>query len=100
MEADLLAMLASALNEKARWIPQTLYYAGYGKSFPLFIRATQRKHFRKLAEITGVEDANELRAKAQEGFKRIGVENWSDFRFYADVSFWEAMNMDKLDTLS
>ena len=31
MEADLLALLASTLNTNARWFPQTLYYAGYGK---------------------------------------------------------------------
>jgi hypothetical protein len=99
MEADLLALLASALNPKARWFPQTLYYAGYGKAFPLFIRATQHKHFQKFAEITGIKTADELRTKAKEGFERLSVNTWNDFRLYSNVSFWSAMNMDKLDTL-
>ncbi|MBV9656935.1 MAG: TIR domain-containing protein [Verrucomicrobia bacterium] len=99
MEADLLALLTSALNENVRWFPQTLYYAGYGKVFPLFVRATQHKHFLKLAEITGIDNADELREKTKKGFVRLGIEKWSDFHFYADVSFWTAMNMDKLDTL-
>lgn len=99
MEADLLALLASALNKDARWFPQTLFYAGYGKVFPFFVRATQRKHFKKLAEITGVDTADELRTKTKEGFERLDVKKWSDFSFYADVSFEAAMNLEKLDTL-
>ncbi len=100
MEADLLCLMAASLKEKAIWYPQTLYYWNYGNKFPFFIRSTQRKHFRKLAEITGIADGNGLRDAVKRGFDRMGVHQWSDFRFYSDISFWNALNMDKLDTLS
>ena len=45
MEAELLVMLAATLGENSRWYPQTLFYAGYGRVFPFFLRATQHKHF-------------------------------------------------------
>lgn len=99
MEAELVVMLAATLNEHARWYPQTLFYAGYGRMFPLFLRATQHKHFKKLSVITGVQTADELRAKAKEGFARMKVDQWNDFSFHANVSFWNATNMDKLDTV-
>lgn len=100
MEAELFTLLAAALNEKARWYPQTLYYAGYARVFPFFLRATQRKHFQKLVIVFGIKSAEDLRNKVKEGFARMDVQSWTDFRFYADVSFWSKMNMDKLDTLS
>lgn len=99
MEADLFCLLAATLIKNARWYPQTLYYAGYAKVFPFFIRATQHKNFLKLAAITGVNTADELRTKVTEGLHRLGVSEWSDFRIHNDISFLEAMNMDKLDTL-
>jgi hypothetical protein len=99
MEADLLAFLVSSLNENMRWYPQTLFYSGYGRILPFFLRASQHKHFKKLSIITGIETAEELRNKAKEGFERMKVNQWSDFSFHANVSFWNALNMDKLDTI-
>jgi hypothetical protein len=97
LEADLLILLMAFVNPNARWFPQTLYYASYaGGDFPLFLRATQHKHFMKLAIITGVKDADKLREIAQEGFERLGVRQWHNFHFQ---NFWAMMNMEKLDSL-
>ena len=99
MEADLLALLLAALNDGMRWYPQTLFYAGYGRMFPFFLRASQHKHFQKLAVITGITTADELRNKAKEGLAKMRADQWSDFSFHANVSFWFALNMDNLDTI-
>jgi len=99
IEAELLVMLAATLNEKLRWYPQTMLYAGYGRMFPLFRRATQHKHFKKLAIVTGVQTADVLRAKVKAGLERLKIDQWIDFSWHSSVSFWNAANMDKLDTL-
>ena len=97
LEADLLVLLMAFLGTDTRWFPQTLYYASYaGGDFPLFLRATQHKHFMKLAIVTGVEDADKMREKVKEGYQRLGVNQWYNFHFQ---NFWGMMNMDKLDTL-
>ena len=97
IEAELLVLLMAFLSPGARWYPQTLIYAPYGRAFPFFVRATQHKHFLKLATVTGIPDADVLRTAVMEGQERMGVDNWQDFTF--DRTFWESMNMDKLDTL-
>jgi len=97
LEADLLALLMAFINPHTRWFPQTLYYVSYsGGDFPLFMRATQHKHFMKLAIITGVEDAEKLKEMVKQGHERLGVGQWYKFEFQ---NFWDMMNMDKLDTL-
>jgi hypothetical protein len=99
IEAELLTFLGCALDEHSRWYPQTLFYAGYEKVFSFFIRASQHKHFKKLSIITGIETADELRNKTKQGLERMRTDQWMDFSFQANVSFWNAMNMDKLDTV-
>jgi SEFIR domain len=99
IEAELLIFLGCALDEHSRWYPQTLFYAGYEKVFPFFIRASQHKYFKKLSIITGIETADELRIKTKQGLERMRTDQWTDFSFQANVSFWNAMNMDKLDTV-
>lgn len=97
MQAELLTLLISFITPENRWYPQTLHYSSYGAGYPFFIRATQHKYFKKLAIITGISDANELREKVKEGHERHNVKSWYNFRF--NRNFWETMNMDKLDTL-
>lgn len=97
IEAELLILLMAFLNLDARWYPQTLHYSSYNRDFPFFIRATQHKHFLKLATITGISDANKLREAVREGQKRINVNRWHDF--HLNDSFWSYMNMEKLDSL-
>lgn len=94
-EAELLILLMAFLNPNAWWYPQTLFYAGYTREFQFFIRASQHKNFKKLATITGIDDATALRESVKKGHERLRADQWHNFGF----SFWEYLNMDKLDTL-
>ena len=96
IEAEQLTFLISLLNPAIRWYPQTLHYSSYNVDLPFFIRATQHKHFIKLATITGVSDANKLRELVKQGLERHNVSQWHDFFGH---SFWASMNMEKLDSL-
>jgi len=96
IEAEQLIFLMSLLNPDVRWYPQTLHYSLYNMDFPFFIRATQHKNFLKLATITGVNDANQLRELVKQGLERLRVNQWHDFFGH---SFWESMNMGKLDSV-
>jgi hypothetical protein len=96
IEADLLAALFAAVSD-LNWLPQTLVYAGY-QPLPFFFRATQRKHYVKLATITGCQTGDELRTKAKEGLKRI-VGTSNEFFFRSNMSISRSANLDKLDTI-
>ena len=100
MQSELVITLMSLLSDGARWYPHTLIYAGRGGTkFPLFIRAAQHKHYKRVQTIVGGLTAEELRAKVKEGYERHGVNQWHDLSFHADVSIWNAMNLDALDTI-
>lgn len=98
IEADLLVLLMSFIEPETRWYPQTLHYAQYDREFPFFLRASQHKNFKKLATITGIDNADILREAVKQGHERFLVNQCTDF-FRSNVSFLNAMNMDKLDTL-
>lgn len=97
MEAELLVLLMALISENVRWYPQTLLYASYGTVHPFFIRATQHKGFLKISEITGVTQVNTLREAVTRGQERLKIEQWEMFHF--GNPFWNAMNLDKMDTL-
>lgn len=97
IQAELVVFLMAALSPDIRWYPQTLLYASHS-DFPFFVRATQHKHFLRLAVITGIKDADELREAVKAGLERLNVNQWYDFAMSSD-SFWNRMNMDKLDSL-
>jgi hypothetical protein len=95
IQADLLVLLMALITPGVRWYPQLMHYAGYGSEFPLFIRATQHKYFKRLAVITGIADATALREAVSKGRERSEVQRWHDFHW--DSS--EAMNLNRLDTI-
>jgi len=97
IQADLLVLLMAFITPGARWYPQTLYYAAYTRDFPFFLRPSQHKNFQKLVAITGIESADALREAVKQGHERLESARWDDFRFHQ--SFWNALNMDKLDTI-
>ncbi len=100
MQAELLVFLISMLGDGHAWHPHTLVFAGRGgMRFPLFVRAAQHKYFERIRVITGINTADELRAKFKEGLERNNVSNWS-LTFHTDVSFRALTNMDALDTIS
>lgn len=98
MQAELLVLMMAFITDGVRWHPQTLHYSSHGGAFPFFLRAAQHRHFQKLAQITGIENADQLREAVKAGHQRLGVSNWHNF-WMSDRSFWENMNMDALDTL-
>ena len=97
MEAELLVLLMAFVTPDVRWYPQTLHYDSY-LEFPFFIRATQHKHFLRLATVTGIADSDALRETARAGHERLDVSRWQNF-WMASRSFWDRMNMNKLDSL-
>lgn len=100
MQAELVVLLMALLSDDRRWYPHTLVYSGHGgHRFPLFVRAAQRKYFTRLQKITGIATGRELREKFKEGCEKHCIRQWTDMMFWGDVSFWNSMNMDTLDTL-
>lgn len=97
IEAEVLVLMM-AFIKNVRWYPQTLLYGRASGGFPFFVRATQHKHFQKLAIVTGISDAEKLRAAVMEAQRREKLEQSEPFIF-RDMSFTAAMNLSKLDTL-
>lgn len=98
MEGELMVLLmAFILPSVGHWYPGTLLYAQQ-QPFPFFVRAAQRRGFQKLATITGVHVADELRSAVDEGRKRLGVDHWREFGWH-DRDFSRSMNLAKLDTV-
>jgi len=96
IEGELLILLIKLLVPDIRWFPQTLYYSKRGKTSPLFVRATQKKYFARIAAITGISDSEKLKQLAKDSYTRLKPENWTGFHF---INFLDMMNLDKLDTL-
>ena len=97
IEAEALVLLMALITSEARWYPQTLFYARHSGTPNLFLRATQHRHFQKIATVTGITDANALRDAVREGHQRLEVARWPDF-VMSSTSFWDLLNMDELDT--
>lgn len=93
IQAELVIMLMAILTDDAEWYPQTLHYSR-ASGFPFFVRAAQHRNFRKLAQITGIDNADQLRELVKAGHERLGGNRWKNIR-----SLWNSMNMDTLDTL-
>lgn len=97
IQADLIVLLMAFITPSTRWYPQLMHYSDHGNGFPYFIRASQHKNFKNLSRITGITDADVLRQKVKEGHLRLDVSKWSNFIF--GPNFWQAMNMDHIDTI-
>jgi len=100
IQADLLALLMSLIPPTARWFPQLTLYAPHSGAYPLFSRASQHKHFLNLAKITGIADADALRATVGEGLKRLSESGW-DYNAHPGhySNYWNELNLDNLDSL-
>ncbi len=97
IQAELLVLMMAFISPEGRWYPQTLHYSSHGGAFPFFARAAQHRNFLKLAEVTGISEADALRESVRKGQERLSVDEWQ--QFWMDRSFWSCMNMDALDTL-
>ena len=98
IQAELLVLLMACITpDVVFWYPQTLHYKQHNKDFPFFIHATQHKGFKKLAIVTGIDDAETLRNTVKKGMDRLKINEWREFHFYHN--FWDMMNMKNLNTL-
>ncbi|MFS1442214.1 hypothetical protein BCT40_10420 [Vibrio lentus] len=95
IQAELLVFMMSILHN-CHWYPATLHYAEFNHVFPFFLRATQHKHFDKLAQITGIETSKELKEKVSAGIESSNINNSRGF-YHGD--FVTMMNLEKLDTI-
>ncbi len=95
-QAELLTLLMSFIIPKTYWYPTTLIYSSY-YSYPFFVRAAQHKNFAKLAKITGINNVNTLRQAVRQRCDNFNANHWNRFNY--SQSFWDSMNMDKLDSL-
>ena len=97
-QADLLTALVSFLTPDTWWYPQTLVYWPRYERFPFFTRAAQRRHFAKLATITGIIDANKIRSIVKQMVQVHGRDMQGYWGHYG-VNFVSFMNLDNLDTI-
>lgn len=97
MQAELLTFFVALVRRPNKWYPTTLVLAGHNPRFPIFLLASNRHDFQKMAQITGFNDANQLRKEVRTGLEMFGVCQWRPFRIQS-IDFWKLMNMDLLDT--
>ena len=98
MQADLVLFVKSALSN-SRWYPQTLIYAEHAVRFPLFLRATQKRHFEHLKQIFSVASVDDFRQKMNAGQERLRTGEWFNLGWNG-VNFEALCNLDALDTLA
>lgn len=95
MQAETLTLMMACLRGE-HWYPATLHYMSFGRKFPLFVRATQHKHFQKLAVVTGVSSGEALRKDVKDKLEQMRLD--SSGRFYS-TDFCAVMNLEKLDSI-
>lgn len=97
LQADLLILLISFIDPQIRWYPQSFFYARYAGDFPFFLKATHQKGFENLSTIIGTSDLDAIRLSVKKGSEEI--KSMSHNSFYLNLTFWDAINMDKLNTI-
>lgn len=96
IEADLLATFVAWCSPNEHWFPQLMYYSNSYEQFPFFLRATQHKHFKGLATITGLSNGDTVREAVKAGMERTRIREWPNFWGH---DFGLSTNLDKLDTI-
>lgn len=95
-EADLTILLMATLSDNERWCPQLQFYSGYDSMYPLFLRATQKRYFKNIKEITGIDDAIMLKTKTLQGIERLKINQWDMFNFSSLIAM---LNIEKMDSI-
>lgn len=97
MQADLLILFYSFCSEGIYWYPNTIHYAGFSYKPELFIRASQKSYFQKLAFLVGGKSTQDIKDRINAGADRL---NSSSFRYgMSSSSFASMMNSDYLDSI-
>lgn len=96
VQGEALTLMMAVLKQ-VHWYPGTLHYVSHHQRLPFFLRATQSKHFAKLATVTGIKSGSELRDTFKDALESSGLKSSSDF-FRMD--FLSLLNIEKLDTIN
>ncbi|MER3383203.1 SEFIR domain-containing protein [Pectobacterium aroidearum] len=96
-QADLIILMISFIKTDLFWFPQILLYAGHYEKFPLFVRAAQRKGFKKIAKITGINEPEILKEKLIAGEEIKNIDRSSKFLFGGN--FIERLNVKNMNTI-
>lgn len=94
MQADVLILMVACIRN-LRWYPATAVYAERYHPFPLFLRATRRRDFHKLATVTGIADAAELKQLVTAGFEKLQLNQMR----HGMVNFLSLMNLERLNSI-
>lgn len=100
MQADLVICLRMMMHPRDvdLWPPLTLVYAEYSGTFEFFIRAQERRWFKRLASTLGVSDKAELVTKLEVWNKTYaGQLGW--LMSAADLNIEQLIGLEKLDTI-
>ena len=102
IEAEVLVYLMALLSQdtylETYWYPGTLRDAPFNHKFSFFLKATRHKGFRKLAIITGIDNAEHLKEAVYNAQKHHATIQWDNFKFRGNIS--SMINIDNLDTLT
>ena len=97
-EAEVLVYLMALLSQDTYWYPGTLHYAPYEHKFSFFLKATRHKGFKKLAIITGIDNAELLKEAVDNAQEHNATNQREKFQFRGNIS--NMINLDNLDTLT
>lgn len=96
MQSDCLLFLRSIVtNEKHSWFPRTLIYAGYDTQLDLFIRAQNKKDFKVLANLIGVDSKSELLEKLNNS-EAFGGLNRTTYFMWGNLEMNRLINLENL----
>ncbi|MGN6506328.1 MAG: toll/interleukin-1 receptor domain-containing protein [Tepidisphaeraceae bacterium] len=96
-EADALLLLMSLISPGVYWYPGLLLYYR-DDDFPFFQRAAQHKGFKRLATVTGIEDASDLRKRVTEGWAKSSVGH-SDGFWRISMSLGKVLRINDWNTI-
>jgi hypothetical protein len=95
-EADLAILLMSLISENERWYPQLQFYSEYSQEYPLFIRAMQKRYYKNIQELTGIDDVVVLREKVLLGIERMKADQWEMFSY---SSLTNKLRIEKMNSI-
>ncbi len=97
MQADLTVFISELINGSGDWIPKALIF-GERSRLKFFVRAGRHSDFLKVAQVFGVDSADELRTRILGSLEQSRF-RLSSLSFDGNVSPWNLAHADAFDTL-
>ncbi|MEI7899629.1 MAG: SEFIR domain-containing protein [bacterium] len=102
MQAEAITLLWLLTSGKTDWFwnPNTLNYSAYGNNrFPFFARAADSKQFKRIALITGITTADELRTRFASGLANLQHSRNNPFYYRGWSNLTNIYALETWDTL-